>query len=449
MRKNNTLFLSILTILGLFILSACGGGNGYTFQPWEFNRDEAQTAQEAPGQISDLSDLAKTQQGQTPQGPQVSGPQTQIPQGSYTPAIPSNLPPVKVGLLLPLSGKHQELGQALLQSAQMALFDIGYDAFELMPRDTKGTPDGARQAAKSALADGAQLILGPVFADSVRAVKEATSSSKVSVIAFSTNWSLAGGNTYIMGFLPFDQIERILGYAGHNNLNRIAILAPNSEYGRVVTSSTTSIAPQIGLQIIKNRTFPENNSNLSSVVREFSGYAEQNPQAPISQPKPFDAVFMPVGGESAIAIAGLLSEYGLQPNEVRRLGTGLFDDMSLASESSLSGGLFAAPSPNLRADFERRFRTTYGYVPPRLSTLAYDATALAAVLAERGLRASGRPAFDRESISNPNGFAGIDGIFRFRPNGTAERGLAVLEFRNGQIRIVEDAPKTFQQYRPF
>ncbi|MEM7651539.1 MAG: hypothetical protein AAF204_05605 [Pseudomonadota bacterium] len=117
----------------------------------------------------------------------------------------------------------------------------------------------------------------------------------------------------------------------------------------------------------------------------------------------------------------------------------------MATENNLEGTWFAAPSPSARKSFQQRFISTYGNRPPRLSTLAFDATALAAVLARRGLEQTGRPAFDRNSITSPNGFAGIDGIFRFRSDNTAERGLAVLEFKRGQIVVVDEAPKTFQQ----
>jgi branched-chain amino acid transport system substrate-binding protein len=120
---------------------------------------------------------------------------------------------VKVALLVPMSGKHADLGQAMMQSAQLALFDMGYDKIELMPQDTKGTPEGARVAAQQALNDGAQLILGPVFAGEARAVAPIAQQRNVNVITFSTDWTLAQNNVFVMGFLPFTQVERIVQYA--------------------------------------------------------------------------------------------------------------------------------------------------------------------------------------------------------------------------------------------
>lgn len=352
-----------------------------------------------------------------------------------------NLPTVKVGILLPLSGKHKNLGDAMLKAAQLALFDVGHSNLELIPRDTKGTPDGARVAAKSVIDSGAQLVLGPVFASSVRAAKPITNNARLNMVAFSTDWTLAGGNTYVMGFLPFDQISRVTQFAAARGVQRVGILSPDSQYGNVVNSAFHSVAPRSGVIIAKNTQYPPQTANLAPVIRQFSEFDARQSN---NMPPPFDAVLMPVGGQDARSVASLLTHYGLPPRQVRRIGTGLLDEKSLASEANLEGAWFAAPSPNARRSFEDRYINTYGSRPQRISTLAYDATALAAVLARRGLKTTGRPAFDRGSIGSANGFSGLDGIFRFRPNNTAERGLAILEFRGGKITVIDEAPQTFQ-----
>ncbi len=382
--------------------------------------------------------------------------QTAYPALQPTPQ--SGLPKVKVALLLPLSGEHTHLGKAMLKSAQMALFDVGHSGFELLPRDTKGTATGAKQAARQAIQDGAQLVLGPVFAESVRAAKSVTQRANVNMIGFSTDWSLSGGNTFVMGFLPFDQMERILHYASLQGLSRVGVLVPNTDYGQAVLSAYRSMISTTTMDTVDIKYFEPHSANLSPTIREFaqydlrigstdpvSGQKKKDEAEKEVLPPPFDAVLLPVGGDLVRATANLLSHYDMSPRDVKRLGTGLWDDAGLASEPSLAGGWFAAPSPKGRTTFENRYNQLYKSEPPRLASLAYDATALAAVLAQSGLKQEGRPAFDRTAISNPNGFAGIDGIFRFRSDGIVERGLAVLEFRNGQIEIIDDAPKTFQR----
>ena len=124
---------------------------------------------------------------------------------------------------------------------------------------------------------------------------------------------------------------------------------------------------------------------------------------------------------------------------------GLMDDAGLANDANLDGAWFAAPSPSARRAFEKRYGDVYGIKPLRLASLAYDATALAAILARSSFDETGAPSYDYNALTNPNGFSGVDGIFRFRPDGISERGLAVLEFQNGSIKVVDEAPETFQR----
>ncbi|MCB9983515.1 MAG: penicillin-binding protein activator [Rhodospirillales bacterium] len=355
----------------------------------------------------------------------------------------ADLPAVKVGILLPLSGQHQKLGEAMLNAAQMALFEIGHANLELIPRDTQGTAQGAGQAAKSAIDSGAQLLLGPVFAPSVRSAQPIAARARINMIAFSTDWTLAGNNTYIMGFMPFDQVRRVTGYAARQGIARVGMLGPDTDYGRIVASAFNAAAPSYNIAVTENKTYPASTTNLAPIIKDFTHYDARKSAGALAQ-SPFDAVLMPVGGQDARSIGSLLTHYGLPPRSVRRIGTGLLDETALASEANLEGSWFAAPTPASRRAFEDRYMNTYGARAPRLTTLAYDATALAAILARRGLQASGRPAFDRNAITNANGFSGLDGIFRFRSDNTAERGLAVLEFRRGQLVVVEQAPTSFQ-----
>lgn len=426
--------LPLLTLLGLltFILSACDTGGGYGARRWDPDQRAPQTAVEAP---KPLSEDGKAQEPEAP-----------APLENAPPQQTEALPTVKVALLLPLSGPHKALGDGMLKASQIALFDLGYTSFAITPQDTQGTADGGREAARKAINDGAQLILGPVFAEAVKGAKTITEPARVPMIAFSTDWTLAGNNTFIMGFLPFDQVARLTEFVAGKNIRRIGLIAPQTDYGRAVAKAYDGLAPRYGLQTTERLNLAAQTTTLSPQLRSFSRYdSRQASQNPDNIALPFDAVLMPVGGNQATTISTLLAEYGLPPTSIKRLGTGLLDDPALANDASLSGAWFAAPSPRLRAEFEKKYLATYGTPAPRLSTLAYDATALAAVLAQRGVKANGRPDFNRNAILNPNGFFGVDGIFRFRRDGTVERGLAILEINRGRINVLDDAPTTFQK----
>lgn len=331
---------------------------------------------------------------------------------------------VSVAILLPLTGKNADLGQAMLKAAQMALFDVGSSNFDLVPKDTKSTPAGAADAARSAA--GADLILGPIFADDVKAVKPV---AQAPVIAYTTDWSLAGSDTYIMGFLPFAQVARIAAYAESKGLSRFAVYAPQTEYCDVVISTLQ----RTGASISKVERYSPQQSDLSDLVKDF---AERSRAADGSLE--FNTLLLPVGGESLKSLVSIFDLHGVTSSNVKFVGTGLWDDVSLTNDPALFGGWFAAPDPALRRDFEKRYSENYGATPPRLASLAYDSTALAAVLA----RTSGDP-YTRAQLTNPRGFAGIDGVFRFRPDGLAERGLAVLEIQSGKARVIDPAPTAF------
>lgn len=355
-----------------------------------------------------------------------------------TAAARQDLPAVKVGILLPLSGRNAALGQAMLQSAQMALFSAGYSRFELIPRDTGESPEAARQAAQSAISDGAQLLLGPVFAADVDAARSVARGANISMIAFSNDWKLAGGGTFIMGFTPFDQTARVTRYAASRNVKSVAVLAPSGDYGQAVGAAFAALAPRYGMTVPAKASFPASGAGIDPAIQGFA------PAAARAQ-----AVLLPANGQLAALASGKLTAAGLPPSKIKRLGTGLLEeaagDAALARNPDLDGTWFAAPPPATRERFEQRYAAAYGARPPRLATLAYDATALAVALARRGFDGGqNAPAYDPGAISDPNGFSGIDGIFRFRPDGTAERGLAVFEFRNGRAVVIEEAPGTFQ-----
>ena len=383
-----------------------------------------------------------------PPQPPVTGPGGPPPGG---PPPPGAGGPVKVAVLLPLSGANAELGKAMLEAAQMALFTTGNDRLTLVPRDTTGTPDGAAGAARAALADGAQLILGPLLAAEVDAVKPVAGEAKINVIAFSTATQLAGDNVFLMGFLPRQEVVREAAFARESGVSRFAVLAPNSEYGRLMTDALRETASQAGGTVVKAESFDPRSGDASPAIQRLAGNTAS--AAPGTSPEPdaapapgptqrvsFDALLLPEGGDQLKQIARRLKTAGIGSPQVRLLGSGLWDDTSVSSEPALVGGWFAASPPDARREFQSRFQSTYGHAPPRLASLAFDAAALAAVLAKAG----GPAPFSHDAILNPSGFTGVDGLFRFTPQGLVQRGLAVLEVQPQGPVVVSPAPRDFR-----
>lgn len=364
---------------------------------------------------------------------------------------------VRVALLLPLSGQNAVLGNAMLDAAQMALYDVADEKLELLPHDTQGTADAAAAAARAAVNEGARLIIGPLLAAEVEAVKPVARSANIPVVAFSTATQLAGDGTYLMGFLPRQEIERVVAFAHSKGVNRFAVIAPSSPYGEVAVEALRAATQANDSTLERVEMYDPGAQDLTPSVQHLVGATMD----PIARQKllskqsaagnaaaadqqeivvPFDAVLLPEGGTRLKSVAPLLPYYDVDPEKVHFLGTGLWDEPGLGTEPALAGGWYAAPPPGARADFDQRFREVYRRPPPRLATLAYDATALAAVLA----RNANGPDFSPAALTNPSGFAGVDGIFRLRADGLIQRGLAVLEVHRNGNTVVSPAPTTFQ-----
>lgn len=408
-----------------------------------------------------LSACTRTKVSEAPRGGQgqvLPGPGTR---GGTVP--PGETP--KVALLLPMSGDYEKLGTAMRQAAEMALFDVAGKRFVLTPIDTQGTAEGARRAAQQAKAAGVHLVLGPLFAHSVKAVKEEFEGSGVNIIAFSTDPTVAGDNVFLMGFLVKPQITRILSYASQQNLKRVAVVAPQGPYGDSVIASVNEAAQRSGVNVVGTLLYPTDTEEMNKSLRGFTNYdvrardllkvldrtrgktdlesrrerAKARRESKVPPPE-WDAVLVAEGGARLLLVASMLAYYDVDPDKVQYLGTGQWDDTAIAKEPNLKGAWFPAPPPPARAKFEAKFKEQFKADPPRIATLAYDAVALAAVLA----RTEGGADFSREAIASPNGFAGIDGIFRFLPSGMSERGLAVLEVAEGEFRMIGNAPNTFE-----
>lgn len=349
----------------------------------------------------------------------------------------TNTPPVlvdgqvRIAMLLPFS--HPDKGtravaQALLDAAQMAMFDMGAKSMKLMTQDTGTTPESAAAAANAAIDKGAELILGPLLANDVRAVAPVARARNVPVIAFSTDRTVAGDGVFLLSFLPEQEVSRIVSYAASQGRSKFAALVPSTPYGRRVEEAFRNTVMQSGREVVSVQTYEPNAQALEPAVKAVAKLG-------------FDAIFLPEGGQMLRSLGPILTVNGVDGRKVKLLGTGLWDEAATAREPSLTGGWYAVPPQEQRVAFTSRFQQLYGSKAPRIATLAYDAIALCATLS------GGRPGqrYTRTTIADPNGFAGIDGIFRFRSDGMTERGLAVLELtQSGQLSVVSPAANTFQ-----
>lgn len=336
---------------------------------------------------------------------------------------------VKAGLILPLSaGSNAGLaGQAMRNAAEMALAEFNAPNIQLLVKDDGGTAEAARQGAQQALDEGAEIILGPLFAQSVSIVGQVARARNIPVIAFSTDTNVASRGVYLLSFLPESDVRRIVQYAASTGKRSYAALIPDNPYGTVVEAAFKQDVARHGGQVVALQRYAHDKAAMA-------GSAKSVAQAHV------DAIFIPDGGDAVPDVVQALAANGVNTKKSQLLGTGLWDDPRIFSAPALDGGWYAAPDPAGFRAFAARYRARYKQDPVRTATLAYDAVALIAALVKTQPPAQ---RFSVEVLTNPSGFSGIDGLFRFRADGTNERGLAVMRVTPSGAQVISPAPKSF------
>ena len=369
--------------------------------------------------------------------------------------------PVRVGLLLPFSADNEaarRVASAMFDAAQLAVFDAGDRNFLLIPKDTRGDAEGAAAAARSALADGAEIILGPLFSESVEAAAHVTRAARVPMIAFSSDLVAAGDGVFLLSFPPELEVSRVTEYAMAQQMTRFGVLAPMTAYGDRVSGAFAEEVFARGGVIVHEERYEQDPDAMLAPAKRLAQYSKEiiplemrhgyegdrsqpaNPNAEAGFTQGYQAVLMPEQGTLLRALAPLLPYYNVDINRVKILGVSTWNNPRLTREPALRGGWFAAPDPDITRSFEAHYAEAFGSAPPRLASLAYDATLLSARLAATQRR---RERFTAEAIADPNGYFGADGLFRLNADGAVERGLAILEIQPGGIQVIDPAPRSF------
>ena len=338
---------------------------------------------------------------------------------------------VRVAVVLPLSaqGNAGVAAQSMKNAAELALAEFKSPNIQLLVKDDGGTPQGAQASAQQAISEGAEIIIGPLFAQSVSAVGQAARARNIPVIAFSTDASVASRGIYLLSFLPETDVHRIVDFAITRGKRSFAALLPDNAYGTVVEAAFQQEVSRRGGRVLALEKYPTDAGRLAEAVRRVSQAASQ-----------VDAIFIPDGADAVPQVVQALSANNVNLKQVQLLGTGLWDDPRVFSTQALEGGWYAAPDASGFRNFSGRYRARYGQDPVRTATLAYDAVALVAAL----VKTQGPQRFSEQVLTNPSGFSGIDGVFRFRPDGPNERGLAVLRVTPSGGQVVSPAPRSFQ-----
>jgi ABC-type branched-subunit amino acid transport system substrate-binding protein len=335
--------------------------------------------------------------------------------------------PVKVALILPLTqgAGPSAVGVSMRNAAELAVLESGANDITLLVKDDRSTPEGAKDAAQAAISEGAELILGPLFAADVRAAAEVARPAGKPIIAFSTDLSTASRGVYLLSFLVEGYAERIVDYASSQGKKSVAVLAPENDYANVATGALQQAAARRGMRVALIERYKP-----GAVAASTANIAALGAQ--------IDCIFIPEQAAAMPEVAKALTANGIDSRKIQILGTGLWNDVRVLSLPALQGAWFATPENAGFTAFAQRYRAKFNSDPTRVATLAYDAVSLAAALA----RTQGARRYSEDVLTSQTGFNGADGVFRFKADGSNERGLAVVQINNGTTTVISPAPRS-------
>ncbi len=343
--------------------------------------------------------------------------------------------PVQVALLVPGGsgeGSDAFLAKNFENAARLAIADLNGPKVELRVYNTGGSPALAADAARTAVNDGAQIILGPLFAESANAVGVAVAGDNVNVLAFSNNPTIAGGNVFVLGSTFDNTADRLVRYASRQGISRYVVLHGNDFGGGVGRDSITRAVERNGGQVVAVENYPLSQQGIFSSTRRILSTVRSSGA---------QAVFTTASANADLPIvATALPDAGMDTAASRFIGLTRWDTVpQLRDLPGLEGGLFAMPDQSTALLFENRYAATYGSQPHPLAGLAYDGIAAIGALVASG----NDDALTKAALTTPQGFRGTSGIFRLLPNGLNERALAVATIQDNQVVILEQAQRSF------
>ena len=371
----------------------------------------------------------------------------------------------RVGVLLPLSGEFAKQGNGLKNATMMAMDDINDSGLVLQYYDTKGTPEGASIAIENALNQNAQLIIGPMLSSSVQAITPAVKANNVPIIAFNSASEVLQDGIYTMGLLLDEQVERIISYSVQQGRLRFGILVPDNSTGIAVARAAVKSSANNGATVTAIAFYQPGTTDFTDLLKDMTQYSSRSAKLKqltaqykaaaasgdleaarkVNQLEKldsygdigFDAVLIPDYGATLKSAIAMFGYYDVFSPEVKFIGTSIWENTSLNKESTMRGSWYPALSRQNNSYFINKYTELFGERPSSLYAFGYDAVALASAISRQGTDDL------NTKITNPEGYLGINGVFRFFNNGSNQHSLDIKEIRDSGNYIVDAAPRKF------
>ena len=368
--------------------------------------------------------------------------------------IGNNLPEkIKVAVFLPFSGKNKDLAQNIANATVLSLFENDrFHKIELVFIDSKETTAEQQQAFQEIINRNIKLVIGPIYSNNITAIENMAKEYAVTVISLSNNVAMLGkifnngGGIFIAGILPETQTEQIVNFAINQNKSNFAILAPNNQYGKLITEYLKKFTKARSANFI-TAEFYNNEKDLEKsadrLVNAFSlSIIPKKDQIINEEDKNYPQIILiPESGKILSKAVSTINSKNIKELDFKIVGTSQWDDPTTLNDSNLFGSWFVSSEPKKFQAFEKEYQQTFKNFPNRISSIAYDS-----ILAISDLAQYNNNITAHDLIAKTKGFEGVDGLFRFLPNGAVQRNLAILQVGISNFEVVEPASKKFLNY---
>lgn len=387
--------------------------------------------------------------------------------------------PLKVALLLPLSGIYQDIGLNMLEAAQLALFQQPNPNILLYPHDTQSTEIGARLAAQKAISDKANIILGPLTASHTKAIQNYTQSAGIPVLSFSSDDTIANRYTHIFGHQKSIQAKKAAEIIADLDISTTAVLAPNDVYGQTMSQTFQQKAIALGVSVTQVVYFDPKSTDQtkelkvlaqeqialeklvdekSLLEREYKIVGEAMNDASLTrleeletlEPMPivdFEALYLPSSAEKLPLIASQLAFYDMDSSHVQLVGSALWHNENIYKNKGeyIRGAFFPAPSNDLLTTLKGAFKQHYDKNMLPISSLAYDAVKL---VTTAYVYSDYRPNRLTDEFYREDGYLLTNGPTKLLKNGLTERLYDVYEVRSYDHVSRQSTPLAFPPALP-
>ena len=360
---------------------------------------------------------------------------------------------IKVGVMLPLSGEHSEIGNLILNAIEMAVFQTEENKLELHIKDTEAKSDIAKKVLSELIDEGVKVVIGPLFSKSLAAIQSEVASKNINIFALTNNINLRNKGIWIFGVDPQAQTEKVLRYALEKGSKNIAALLPQNAYGLLLFDTITSFTQANLMKIEKiefyNFSLESQRKNAQKISEGFKDYKlyldkikeqdneEEKVNKVLFMEKPFDSVFIAAGGQNLTVLSSQLQYNNVDPKIVQYLGISSWEDSSILNEPALEGGVFVTTSEMYQKKIKLIYKNSFNKEMPKIAMIAYDIVALLGSLNNLGRN------FNIYDLVNDEGYIGLRGLFRLKKNGVVERAFQLKKIKNKKFTILQKANNQF------